>query len=43
MNTTYQPGDIISNRYCIVSILGEGGTAVTYEAVNLVNNSYAYG
>ncbi|MGK7896075.1 MAG: serine/threonine protein kinase [Xenococcus sp. (in: cyanobacteria)] len=42
MNTRYQHGDVIQNKYCIVSILGEGGTAITYEAVDLeTNNSVA--
>ncbi len=39
MNVTYQPEDIIRDRYRIVSILGEGGTAITYEAVDLEINS----
>lgn len=39
MNTIYQPEDIIQDRYRIVSILGEGGTAITYEAVDLKANS----
>ena len=32
MELLYQIGDTIKDRYRIVSILGEGGTAVTYEA-----------
>ena len=39
INTIYQPEDIIQDRYRIVSILGEGGTAITYEAVDLKANS----
>lgn len=35
MKALYQPGDIIQDRYRIVSILGEGGTAITYEAIDL--------
>ena len=34
METLYQSGDLISDRYRIVGILGEGGTATTYEAVD---------
>ena len=35
MEALYQPGDIIQDKYRIVSILGEGGTAITYEAIDL--------
>ena len=35
MTVFYQPGDIIHDRYRIVGILGQGGTAITYEAVDL--------
>ena len=28
----YQPGDTIKDRYKIVGVLGQGGTAITYEA-----------
>ncbi|MEO1004887.1 MAG: serine/threonine-protein kinase, partial [Cyanobacteria bacterium J06638_38] len=35
MEVLYQPGDIIQNQYRIVGVLGQGGTAVTYEAVDL--------
>jgi len=34
METLYQPGDIIQAKYRIISILGEGGTAITYEAAD---------
>lgn len=30
----YQPGDIIQAKYRIISILGKGGTAITYEAAD---------
>ena len=35
MEATYQPGDIIRDKYRIVGILGAGGSAVTYEAEDL--------
>ena len=35
----YQPGEIIHNRYRISNILGKGGVAITYRAVNLQTNS----
>lgn len=38
METLYESGEIIQDKYCIVSILGQGGTAITYEAKDLVNN-----
>ena len=34
MEANYQPGDMIGDKYRIVGILGEGGTAITYEAVD---------
>ena len=34
MEANYQPGDIVREKYRIVGILGEGGTAITYEAVD---------
>ena len=41
MEALYQSGDIIQDKYRIVSILGEGGTAITYEAVDLTQKSVA--
>lgn len=41
MEALYQSGDIIQDEYRIVSILGEGGTAITYEAVDLTQKSVA--
>ena len=35
MEALYQSGDIIDDRYRIIGILGQGGTATTYEAVDL--------
>ena len=35
MEALYQPGDTIKEKYRIVGILGEGGTAITYEAIDL--------
>jgi serine/threonine protein kinase len=35
MEALYQPGDTIKDKYRIVGILGEGGTAITYEAIDL--------
>ena len=32
MERSHQPGEIIAQRYQIVTILGQGGTGVTYEA-----------
>ena len=34
MDALYQPGDVIQDKYRIIGILGEGGTAITYEAVD---------
>ncbi|MBE9048579.1 protein kinase [Pleurocapsales cyanobacterium LEGE 10410] len=39
MEALYQPGDIIQERYRVVGILGEGGTAITYEAIDLTQES----
>ena len=38
MDTLYQPGEIIRDKYRIVGVLGQGGTAITYEAEDLTNN-----
>ncbi|MEL6441641.1 MAG: serine/threonine-protein kinase [Cyanobacteria bacterium J06621_8] len=35
MEVLYQPEEVIQNRYRIEGVLGQGGTAVTYEAVDL--------
>ncbi|MEL6441642.1 MAG: serine/threonine-protein kinase [Cyanobacteria bacterium J06621_8] len=35
MEVLYQPGEVIQNCYRIEGVLGQGGTAVTYEAVDL--------
>lgn len=35
MEALDQPGDTIKDKYRIVGILGEGGTAITYEAIDL--------
>lgn len=35
MEALYQSGNIIHDKYRIVGILGEGGTAITYEAIDL--------
>ncbi|VEP17398.1 Ankyrin repeat protein,protein kinase family protein [Hyella patelloides LEGE 07179] len=36
----YQPGDIVKDRYRITNILGKGGVAITYQAINLETNSH---
>ncbi|MEL6930007.1 MAG: serine/threonine-protein kinase [Cyanobacteria bacterium J06600_6] len=38
MEATYQPGDIIQENYQIVGVLGAGGTAITYEALDLTQS-----
>ncbi|NEP09242.1 MAG: serine/threonine protein kinase [Symploca sp. SIO2C1] len=38
MERSHQPGEIIAQRYQIVSILGQGGTGVTYEAQDQHSN-----
>lgn len=38
MEVIYQPGDVLQNKYRIVGVLGQGGTAITYQAVNLEKN-----
>lgn len=38
METLYQPGDTIQDKYRIVGVLGEGGTAIAYEAVDLTQD-----
>ena len=38
MEALYQPGDLIRDKYRIVGILGEGGTAITYEAVDITES-----
>ncbi len=37
--TVYQSGDIIKNKYRITNILGKGGVAITYQAINLETKS----
>ncbi|MEL6493620.1 MAG: serine/threonine-protein kinase [Cyanobacteria bacterium J06623_7] len=41
MEAPYQPGDMIQDRYCIVGILGEGGSAITYEAIDTTQSDLA--
>lgn len=38
MERSHQPGDIIAQRYQIVTILGQGGTGTTYAAQDQRNN-----
>ena len=38
MERPHQPGDIVADRYRIVSLLGEGGSSRTYEAEDLQSN-----
>ncbi|MEQ9625090.1 serine/threonine protein kinase [Coleofasciculus chthonoplastes] len=38
MKRSHQPGDIIAQRYRIITILGQGGTGTTYEAQDKKNN-----
>lgn len=35
METLYQSGDVISDRYRIIASLGEGGMGITYAAEDL--------
>jgi len=37
----HQPQEIIHEKYCITGVLGKGGVAITYSAVNLETNSSA--
>ena len=39
MKVLYQPGDIVGDRYCIIGVLGEEATAVTYETAKLIDNN----
>ena len=39
MTIAYQTGDIIKNQYRITGILGKGGIAVTYGAIDSETNS----
>ena len=39
MSLKYQPGEIIQDRYRITGVLGQGGVAITYSAVNLETES----
>ena len=39
MAIAHQAEDVINNQYCIVDILGKGGVAVTYRAIDLETNS----
>jgi len=38
MERSHQPGDLIAERYRIITILGQGGTGTTYEAQDQSNN-----
>ncbi|HCA93628.1 MAG TPA: serine/threonine protein kinase, partial [Cyanobacteria bacterium UBA9226] len=38
MELLHQPGDIITERYRIIDILGQGGVGTTYEAQDLEND-----
>ena len=35
----YKPADLINNRYRITRVLGKGGVAITYQAINLETES----
>ena len=37
MEILYQHGDIIRDEYRIINVLGQGGTATTYEAENIID------
>ena len=39
MKTVYQPGAIIQDQYQITKVLGKGGVAITYQAINLQTES----
>ena len=39
MAIAYQPGDIINDQYRITDILGKGGVAITYSAIDLETES----
>lgn len=39
MLSIHQPQEIIHQKYCITGVLGKGGVAITYSAVNLETNS----
>lgn len=39
METLYKSGDIVQDKYRIVDILGQGGTATTYKAEDLIDNT----
>ena len=39
MAIAYQLGEIVNNKYRITEILGKGGVAVTYSAIDLETES----